>query len=168
MPCIASFLSISDPTASPRLFNPIASYTMGTDPTALGGNARGDVTQFRDTFQPTPSMFQPNYPLVPTDRERVRAWAYPTVKTEAAKERLDRLARGKPVASGFDKPMTLEDVIKATGWTASDLRRVRLTHAISEAGGFEMLMAEIHRRHERAENSAGRAVAAKLGISTKR
>jgi hypothetical protein len=22
-----------------------------TDPTALGGNARGDVTQFRDTFQ---------------------------------------------------------------------------------------------------------------------
>jgi hypothetical protein len=43
MPCIASFLSISDPTASPRLFNPIASYTMGTDPTALGGNARGDV-----------------------------------------------------------------------------------------------------------------------------
>ena len=78
MPCIASFLSISDPTASPRLFNPIASYTMGTDPTALGGNARGDVTQFRDTFQPTPSMFQPNYPLVPTDRERVRAWAYPT------------------------------------------------------------------------------------------
>jgi hypothetical protein len=90
------------------------------------------------------------------------------VKTEAAKERLDRLARGKPVAGGFDKPMTLEDVIKATGWTASDLRRVRLTHAISEAGGFEMLMAEIHRRHERAENSAGRAVAAKLGISTKR
>ena len=61
MPCIASFLSISDPTASPRLFNPIASYTMGTDPTALGGNAHGDVTQFRDTFQPTTSMFQPNY-----------------------------------------------------------------------------------------------------------
>jgi hypothetical protein len=90
------------------------------------------------------------------------------VKTAAAKERLDRLARGEPVAGGFDKPMTIKDVIKATGWTASDVRRALLTYAISEAGGFDMLMAEIHRRHERAENSARRAVAARLGISTKR
>src|ERR1700693_2871238 len=28
---------------------------MGTAPTALGGNARGDVTQFRDTFQKVPA-----------------------------------------------------------------------------------------------------------------
>jgi hypothetical protein len=63
------------PKQQPKKGAPFASYTMGTDPTALGGNARGDVTQFRDTFQPTRSMFQPNYPLVPTDRERVRAWA---------------------------------------------------------------------------------------------
>jgi hypothetical protein len=90
------------------------------------------------------------------------------VKAEAAKERLERLARGKPVAGGFDKPMRLEDVIKATGWTASDQHRALLTHAISEAGGFEMLLAEIGRRHKLAENSARRAVAARLGISTKR
>ena len=45
----------------PKKGAPVASYTMGTDPTALGGNAHGDVTQFRDTFQPTTSMFQPNY-----------------------------------------------------------------------------------------------------------
>ena len=49
------------PKQQPKKGAPIASYTMGTDPTALGGNARGDVTQFRDTFQPTTSMFQPNY-----------------------------------------------------------------------------------------------------------
>jgi len=35
------------PKQQPKKGAPIASYTMGTDPTALGGNARGDVTQFR-------------------------------------------------------------------------------------------------------------------------
>jgi hypothetical protein len=88
------------------------------------------------------------------------------VKTEAAKERLDRLARGNLVAGGFDKPMTLEDVIKATGWTTSDLRRVLLTHAISEAGGFEMLIAEIGRCYERAEDSARRAVPSQPGLES--
>ena len=48
------------------------------------------------------------------------------------------------------------------------MRRCLLTYAIGEAGGFEMLMAEIDRRRDLAENSARRAVAAKLGISTKR
>jgi hypothetical protein len=99
---------------------------------------------------------------------RQAAIAEADVKTAAAKERLDRLARGESVASGFGKPMTLADVIKATGWTASDVRRALLTHAISEAGGFEMLMTEIGRSQERAEQSARRAVAARLGLSTKR
>jgi hypothetical protein len=85
-------------------------------------------------------------------------------KTTAAKERLDRLARGETVAGGFGKPIAIEEVLKADGWTASDLHRVRLTHAISEAGGFEDLLSEIGRRSELAENSARRAVAARLGI----
>jgi hypothetical protein len=89
-------------------------------------------------------------------------------KTAAAKERLDRLARGEPVAGGFGKPMTLKEVIKAIGWTAIDLRRIRLTGAISKAGGFDMLIAEIDRRREITEKSARRAVAARLGLSTKR
>jgi hypothetical protein len=88
-------------------------------------------------------------------------------KTAAAKERLDRLARGEPVAGGFDKPITLKDVVKDAGWTASEVRRWLLTYAIGEAGGFEMLMAEIGRRSDLAENSARRAVAAKLEISAK-
>jgi hypothetical protein len=57
---------------------PIASYSMGNDPTGLSGNARGDVTQFAPVFQPTAGMFSPNYPLVPTDRQNIRLWNYPT------------------------------------------------------------------------------------------
>jgi HK97 family phage portal protein len=57
---------------------PIASYSMGNDPTGLSGNTRGDVTQFAPVFQPTAGMFSPNYPLVPTDRQNVRLWNYPT------------------------------------------------------------------------------------------
>ena len=58
--------------AQPKKGAPIASYSMGNDPTGLGGNARGDVTQFAPVFQPTAGMFSPNYPLVPTDRQNVR------------------------------------------------------------------------------------------------
>jgi hypothetical protein len=39
----------------------------------------------------------------------------------------------------------LRDVVKEAGWTASEVRRALLTYAIGEAGGFEMLMAEIDR-----------------------
>jgi hypothetical protein len=34
------------PKPQPKRGAPIASYTMGTDPTGLGGNARGDIGQF--------------------------------------------------------------------------------------------------------------------------
>jgi hypothetical protein len=37
---------------------------MGTDPTGLGGNARGDIGQFQSTFQPG-SLFSAGNPLVP-------------------------------------------------------------------------------------------------------
>ena len=42
-------------------------------------------------------------------------------KTAGAKERLDRLTRGEPVAGGFDKPITLKDVVNEAGWTASEV-----------------------------------------------
>jgi hypothetical protein len=54
--------------------------------------------------------------------------------------------------------VSIKEVLKG------DLHRVRLTHAISEARGFEDLLSEIGRRSELAENSARRAVAARLGI----
>jgi hypothetical protein len=44
------------PKPQPKKGAPIASYTMGTDPTGLGGNARGDIGQFQSTFQPGGSI----------------------------------------------------------------------------------------------------------------
>ncbi len=73
---------------------PIASYTWGgwgsqppgepmqrsSEPNSGGGNnssARGDITQFRDVFQPDQGIFSPSYPLVPPEPERVRLWDFP-------------------------------------------------------------------------------------------
>jgi HK97 family phage portal protein len=39
--------------------------------------SRGDVTQFRDVFQPGQGIFSPAYPLVPPEPERVRLWDFP-------------------------------------------------------------------------------------------
>lgn len=36
-----------------------------------------DLTAFKDTFQPDSGNFSPGYPLVPPQREPIRAWAYP-------------------------------------------------------------------------------------------
>ena len=52
------------PKPQPKRGAPIASYTTGTDPTGLGGNARGDIGQFQSTFQPG-SLFSAGNPLVP-------------------------------------------------------------------------------------------------------
>ena len=72
---------------------PIASYTwgswssqppgepaQGSEPQLGGGGvsaARGDITEFRDVFQPDQGIFSPSYPLVPPERERVRVWDFP-------------------------------------------------------------------------------------------
>ena len=39
--------------------------------------ASGDLSRFRDVFQPVHGVFSPNYPLVPTERERLRLWDFP-------------------------------------------------------------------------------------------
>jgi hypothetical protein len=73
---------------------PIASYTWGgwgsqppgepllrsSEPKPGSGSnsaARGDITQFRDVFQPDQGIFSPSYPLVPPEPERVRLWDFP-------------------------------------------------------------------------------------------
>lgn len=38
---------------------------------------QGDVTRFRNVFQPNQAIFAPGYPLVPPDREAVRLWDFP-------------------------------------------------------------------------------------------
>src|SRR6516164_11379543 len=49
----------------------LVSYTWG------GWGTQNDVTQFRNVFQPDQGIFAPGYPLVPTERERVRLWDFP-------------------------------------------------------------------------------------------
>jgi HK97 family phage portal protein len=39
--------------------------------------AQGDLTRFRNVFQPDQGIFAPGYPLVPPDREAVRLWDFP-------------------------------------------------------------------------------------------
>src|SRR6516165_4444731 len=73
---------------------PIASYSWGgwgtqppgepapgsSEPKLGGGSnsaARGNITQFRDVFQPGQGIFSPSYPLVPPEQERVRLWDFP-------------------------------------------------------------------------------------------
>src|SRR4029077_10905804 len=41
------------------------------------GVGQGDVTRFRDVFQPDHGIFSPGYPLAPRERERVRRWDFP-------------------------------------------------------------------------------------------
>jgi HK97 family phage portal protein len=42
-----------------------------------GDLTRGDVTRFREVFQPGQGIFSPSYPLVPPEREQVRLWDFP-------------------------------------------------------------------------------------------
>ena len=52
------------PKQQPKRGAPIASYTMGTDPNGLGGNARGDIAEFQSTFEPG-SLFSAAKPRLP-------------------------------------------------------------------------------------------------------
>jgi len=52
--------------------------TSGSNPGGGGGSAaRGNITQFREVFQPGHGIFSPSYPLVPPERQRVRLWDFP-------------------------------------------------------------------------------------------
>jgi hypothetical protein len=89
-------------------------------------------------------------------------------KIAAAKERIARIQRGENVAGGFGEPMDFDKVLRAAGWTASDLKRARLLAVITEVGGeaaFKALMQETHRRHKLGERAAIRAIARRLKLA---
>ena len=69
---------------------PIVSFTWGgwenqrgdsssgvARPDRAKAGVEGDVTRFSNVFQPNQGIFAPGYPMVPTDRERVRLWDFP-------------------------------------------------------------------------------------------
>jgi hypothetical protein len=72
-----------------------------------------------------------------------------------AKDRVERLKRGETVAGGLTKSMTLEEIAKAIGWTASDQRHANRLHVIHEAGAREEWIDKMHsRRREKAASLA--------------
>lgn len=81
---------------------------------------------------------------------------------EEAKGRIKRLKRGEAVSGGLNKAPDFEERLRQAGWTDRDLRRCRMTATIGDLGGFEELMQEIHKRKDRAEEAARRAVYEKL------
>jgi hypothetical protein len=54
-------------------------------------------------------------------------------RAEAAKDRLERIARGESVGGGLGKPFDVRAALKAEGFTERDLRRMRLLASLTEA-----------------------------------
>jgi hypothetical protein len=62
------------------------------------------------------------------------------VNAAAAKERVERLERGEDVPGGLGKPMTgkdMERIMRAWGWTTSDLQHALHLAKLGELGMFE-------------------------------
>jgi hypothetical protein len=79
---------------------------------------------------------------------------------EAASQRLARLKAGEGVAGGLTR-LSYDEicrVLREAGWTRSALRHARIVAELSELGGFEEFLAEVHKRHRQAELAAARAV----------
>ena len=67
-------------------------------------------------------------------------------KVEVARSRLEKLKRGESVAGGLGKKLDVVAVMKAAGWTPSDLRRMRLTGSLTEAEFVALLAPERMKR----------------------
>jgi HK97 family phage portal protein len=97
---------------------PLASYSWGT------AGAQGDVTVYREVFQPGQGIFSPGYPLVPQERERIRLWDFPvghnTIYTPRAYEPVG-FAELRALAENHDITRlaieTRKDQIEKLDWT---------------------------------------------------
>jgi hypothetical protein len=72
-----------------------------------------------------------------------------------ARERLAKLDRGEDVAGGLGKPVNMDEVLRAAGWTDRDLEHARNSHALHselEARGIDGDFWEaLHKRREAAD-----------------
>jgi hypothetical protein len=85
------------------------------------------------------------------------------VKAAEAKQRIERIDRGEDVPGSL-KPVDVEAICKAAGLTTDDIRRAILVAKISEVGAWEEMRDETHKRRERSERAAIRAVAKRHGL----
>jgi hypothetical protein len=54
-----------------------------------------------------------------------------------AKDKIERLKKGEAVAGGFSKPLNIENLLRAEGWTDSDFRHIETVGAIARIIGDE-------------------------------
>jgi hypothetical protein len=97
-------------------------------------------------------------------------------KAEAAEERLARIDRGEDVSGGLGKPVTLEQIALAAGWTKAMIRDAKHLYALLtelESRGIEKdYWAALTNRQEKAdrriERQAERDVLRKHGLAWRR
>jgi len=77
---------------------------------------------------------------------------------DGAKEKARRLQQGEAVAGGLKREVDMLRIMRDAGMTDRDIDHCRMINALSELGGFEEFLAEVHKRHRRAEFTAARAV----------
>jgi hypothetical protein len=91
-----------------------------------------------------------------TAAKNEKAAADAAAKAKAAQERAERIERGEEIGT-ISKPLTRAEFIAASGMTHQQVRQCELIAEIGEMGGFEMVVAEILKRKERAERAAVRS-----------
>ncbi len=83
-----------------------------------------------------------------------------------AKERVDRLKRGEPIAGGYAKPFDPIQCLREWGFTRADIKRLQAIGEISRLGGakeYEDELIKVHARLlERLPNQVARAVLRRL------
>jgi hypothetical protein len=90
-------------------------------------------------------------------------------KAAIAKERVARIRKGEDVSGGLGKRFTSEDatkILRANGFSPSDIRQMQHLAKISRLGGeeaFEALLQEMSRRGELSLKAAVRAGLRRLG-----
>jgi ATP-dependent exoDNAse (exonuclease V) beta subunit len=86
----------------------------------------------------------------------------------AARDRLDRLAKGDDVKGGLGKPIDLDEVLRKAGVTKKELRRWKQIALISDLGAGDELLNETIKSFRRAETATHRKVLKKTVIQALR
>jgi hypothetical protein len=87
---------------------------------------------------------------------------------DGAKEKARRLQQGEAVAGGLKREVDMLRIMRDAGMTDRDIDHCRMINALSELGGFEEFLAEVHKRHRRAEFTAARAVLRRRWVQRER
>ena len=79
---------------------------------------------------------------------------------EAAKERLAKIDRGEEVSGGLGKATSLEDVLRAGGWTTAEIEHCRVVATMSEAAlaEFKAAVSPSNPNYERRQRAIARDI----------